>query len=118
MTGVELERPIEEILKERLGINRSEIIAICKQFGIIELGLFGSILRDDFRVEGDNPSDVDVLVVFESGCRVSWQVWLNLQAALEKLFERKVDVVRKPLLKNPYRRAEILRTNRLVYEQQ
>jgi uncharacterized protein len=107
--------PIAELLQARLGVAVSEVIALCDRYQIAEFGLFGSILRDDFRVSGDDPSDVDVLVVFEEGYRLSWKVWQNLQAELEQLFERKVDVVRKELLTNPYRRAEILTTCRVIY---
>lgn len=117
MEFVELKQPIDEILKGRLQVERSQISAVCKQFGIIELGVFGSVLRDDFRVGGADPSDVDLLIEFEATQRISWQRWMDLQAALEQVFNRKVDVVRKHLLKNPYRRAEILKTNCVVYEQ-
>jgi uncharacterized protein len=76
----------------------------------VELGLFGSVLRDDFRSAGDDPSDVDLLVTFEEGYRRSATEWLALEQAVEELFDRKVDLCQKRLLKNPYRRAEIIQT--------
>jgi predicted nucleotidyltransferase len=39
------------------------IAQFCEKWQIVELSLFGSILRDDFRPTGDNPSDVDFLYV-------------------------------------------------------
>jgi uncharacterized protein len=107
--------PIAELLQIRLGISVSSIVALCDHYRIAEFGLFGSVLRDDFRAVGSDPSDVDALVVFEAGHRVSWQTWQDLQESLEKLFGRKVDVVRKELLTNPYRRSEILSTYRIIY---
>jgi len=112
-----LKQSVEELVQTRLQIDRTQIVALCEQFDIIELGIFGSVLREDFRADGDNPSDVDVLVEFDDKKRLSWQAWLDLQAALEALLQRRVDVVRKHLLKNPYRRAEILKTNCIMYEQ-
>ena len=116
MAGVALEQPIEEILKERLQVERSALVEICEQFEIAELGLFGSVLRDDFRAGGDDPSDVDLLIVYGPEREASWEKWLGLNETLEALFGRKVDVVQKRLLENPYRRANILKTNRVVYE--
>jgi uncharacterized protein len=107
--------PIAELLQTRLGVNMSSIVALCDRYRIAEFGLFGSVLRDDFRAVGGDPSDVDALVVFEPDHRISWQTWRDLQESLEKLFGREVDVVRKELLTNPYRRAEILSTYRVIY---
>ncbi len=108
-------RAIAELLQSRLGVDVSEITALCDRYRIVEFGLFGSVLRDDFRATGNDPSDVDVLVVFEKGYRLSWKTWQNLQTELERSFGRKVDLVRKELLTNPYRRAEILSTCRVIY---
>jgi uncharacterized protein len=118
MTRVTLDQPIEAILKERFRITRDPVIKICKQFGIIEFGLFGSSLRDDFRLSGDNPSDVDILIVFEPNHKATWKGWLALNEALKILFQREVDIVEKQLLENPYRRETILQTNRIIYQHQ
>ncbi len=107
--------PVDEILCQRFGVDRAAVAAICERFRIVEMGLFGSALRDDFRSEGDDPSDVDLLVVFEAGYRRSWQEALALETALKELFQREVDVVLKKLLENPYRRAKILRTHQMIY---
>jgi uncharacterized protein len=107
-----LDRPVEEILQARFGVDRAGIVALCQQFRIVELGVFGSAVRDDFRDGGD---DVDLLVVFEVGYERSYQAYLDLETAVEQLFGRKVDICQKQLLKNPYSRADILRTNRVIY---
>ncbi len=106
-----------DILKNRLQVDYEKIVQFCEQFGIIRLGVFGSVLRDDFRAGGKNPSDVDLLIEFAPDQKVSWAMWLELQETSENLFQRKVDLVQKRLLANPYRRAEILKTNCTVYEQ-
>jgi uncharacterized protein len=41
-----------------------------------------------------------------------------MQAQIEEMFGRKVDLTQKKLLKNPYSRAEILKTYQLIYATQ
>ena len=40
---------------------------------------------------------------------------MDLQAELENLFKRPVDILQKKELINPHRRQEILKTHELVY---
>ena len=74
--------------------------------------LFGSVLRDDFRPD----SDVDVLVSLEPGEEMSIERFLDMRDELSAMFGgREVDLVQKRLLKNPFRRHEILTTREVVY---
>ena len=116
MAGMALQQPIAQILKERLGVELEQIAEICDRYQIVEFGVFGSVLRDDFRAEGEDPSDVDVLIVYGPERDASYEAWLGLRDDLKALFAREVDVVQKKLLSNPYRRQNILKTNRVVYE--
>ena len=110
-----LDRSVEEILQARFGVQRSSIVALCERFQIVEMGVFGSALRNDFREKGDDPSDVDLLIVFENGYVRSLQTYLDLREAAEQLFERTVDICQKDLIDNPYRRAKILRSTQVIY---
>jgi uncharacterized protein len=110
-----LDRPVEEILQARFGVDRAAIVALCQGFRIVELGVFGSAVRDDFRDGGDDPSDVDLLVTFAEGADRSYTDYLDLIEAAERLFGRSVDICQKDLLVNPYSRREILRTYQVVY---
>ena len=87
------------------------IPAFCRKWRIKELALFGSVLRQDFRTE----SDVDVLVVFEPDDPWSLLDLASMKLELEAMFGRPVDVVEQAALRNPYRRASILRSKRTVY---
>jgi predicted nucleotidyltransferase len=100
-----------EIVQERLGVEPGPIEAFCRKWRIRELSLFGSLLRDDFRPD----SDVDLLVVFEPDER--WDLWdiMAMETELQQLFGRKVDLVEKRALKNPFRRYEILTTRQVLY---
>ena len=88
-----------------------QIEAFCKRWKVREFSLFGSVLRDDFRPD----SDVDVLLSFEPNDPWSYWDWPEILDDLVAIFGRKVDLVEKEALKNPYRRSEILRTRQVVY---
>ena len=96
---------------KRLAIEPNQIRIFCQQYNIIEFSLFGSVLRDDFHDE----SDVDILIEFEAGYWLSWSVWRDLQDDLQQLVGRKVDVIRKELVTNPYVKAEIFKTRQVLY---
>jgi uncharacterized protein len=72
------------------------IAAICERYGVRELAVFGSLLRDDFTPD----SDIDFLVVFENDDYGPWMGRLTgLEAELSELLGRPVDVVPRPMLK-------------------
>jgi uncharacterized protein len=95
-----------------LALQQEKIEAFCKKYCVRELSLFGSVLREDFRAD----SDVDVLLVFEPGSGVTFDNFLDIRDDLSAIFGgRSVDVMEKRLLKNPFRRHEILTTREVVY---
>jgi predicted nucleotidyltransferase len=87
------------------------IEAFCQRWRISELALFGSVLRDDFSPE----SDVDVLVTFSPDARFSLLDFVDMKEELQGILHRKVDLVSKRGLRNPFRRHEILNTRQIVY---
>jgi uncharacterized protein len=88
-----------------------QISSFCRKWQVREFSLFGSVLRDDFGPD----SDVDVLVSFQEGARITLWDMSDMVAELENLFGRKVDLVEKEGLRNPYRRKEILSNCEVVY---
>jgi predicted nucleotidyltransferase len=99
------------LLTQRIPLSMAKIAAFCKRWKITKFSLFGSVLRDDFRPE----SDVDVLVSFQEEAK--WSLWNLIEMAeeLEKMFGRKVDLVEKEALRNPYRRHSILHGREVFY---
>jgi predicted nucleotidyltransferase len=96
----------------KIEIPLDRIRDFCMRWKIVEFALFGSVLRDDFRPD----SDVDVLVTFGAEATWSyWDGWFEMIEELEAMFGRKVDLVTKRSLKNPFRRHEILKTHQVVY---
>jgi predicted nucleotidyltransferase len=100
-----------EIVQERLGVDAGRIEVFCRKWRVRELSLFGSVLRADFRPD----SDVDLLVVFEPDD--PWDLWdiIAMESELEQLFGRRVDLVEKRALKNPFRRFDVLTTRQVLY---
>lgn len=104
----------EEIVRNRLRVDPLRIAEFCRQWEIKELSLFGSALSDDF----DEDSDVDLLVVFEDSHRTfgSWMSELaDMKNELERIFGRKVDLVTRKHIRNPFIRHSILTTRKVIY---
>ncbi len=99
------------VLTQRIPLSKAKVAAFCKRWKISEFSLFGSVLRDDFRPD----SDVDVLVSFKEDAK--WSLWnlIEMTEELEKMFGRKVDLVEKEALRNPYRRHSILNGREVFY---
>ena len=99
------------MLKPKFDLPISSITEFCRKWKILEFALFGSILREDFRPD----SDVDVLVSFSEDA--PWTLWdlIRMREELQEIFGRKVDLVEKRALRNPYRRREILRNHEVIY---
>jgi uncharacterized protein len=92
-------------------IPNARIEEFCRKWHIIEFALFGSVLRDDMRPD----SDVDVLVTFADDARLNLYDWQDMEDELSEIFGRDVDLVAKSGLRNPFRRHEILRTQKVIY---
>ena len=88
-----------------IDIPGDRIAEFCRCHHIRKLGLFGSVLRDDFGPE----SDVDMLVEFERGHTASLLGMAGLELELTKMLGRKVDL-RTPAELSRYFRDEVLRT--------
>lgn len=68
---------------------QEELGAFCRNWGVVEMSLFGSALRDDFRPE----SDVDILVRFADEVKYGLFDFVRMQEELTALVGRSVDLV-------------------------
>ncbi len=81
-----------------------------------KLYLFGSALTNQF---DENSSDIDILVETEElAPEEKGEYLILLWDNLEKLFNRKIDLLTENSLKNPYLRKEIESTRKLIYDGQ
>lgn len=95
-------------------LSQAQLAEFCQRWKISELALFGSVLRDDFHPN----SDIDVLISFAPDAKRGAFVLAQMQAELEILFGRKVDLVSKRAIErsqNPIRRRNILNSAQVVY---
>lgn len=92
---------------------RDAIAAACARHHVARLAVFGSAIRDDFKV-GD--SDLDLLVEFEAMepyARVD--AYFGLLDELRELLAHDVDLVMMGAVKNPYIARDIERTKKSLY---
>jgi predicted nucleotidyltransferase len=92
-------------------VSEDALVDFSRRHKLRELSIFGSALREDFRPD----SDVDILIELDAGEPMTIERYLAMRDELERLFGRPVDLVEKPLIRNPYRRREILRTREVLY---
>lgn len=98
----------------RIDIPKQEVANFCRQWNIIELALFGSVLRDDFQPD----SDVDVLVRFAPEARHTLFDMVHMRDDLTRIFGRKVDLVSRrgiEMSRNHLRKKAILESSEVVY---
>jgi uncharacterized protein len=92
---------------------KPEIERICKGLPIRRLGLFGSVLTEEFGPS----SDVDVLVVFDSDEKIDlFEKYFVLKERLENIFGRPVDLVIDRPFRNPIFRERVEKTRAVIYE--
>jgi predicted nucleotidyltransferase len=90
----------------------SQLISLCEKYNVNELSVFGSILTSEF----NNNSDVDFVVDFKDVERnVYADNYFNFKKSLENLFNRKIDLLEKIALKNPYFIQVLNDTKKMVY---
>ena len=95
-------------------IPSKQIAEFCHRWGIHQLAVFGSALRDDFYPE----SDLDIMVAFAPDADPSLFDHVEMQLELERLFNRKVDLISRRALEqstNQLLKDEILKTAQVLY---
>jgi predicted nucleotidyltransferase len=84
-------KKLEEI-KTTLALHKEELR---KKYGVLEVGIFGSYVRN----QQNKQSDVDVLVEFEESSNLSLLDFVRLENYLSEVLGVKVDLVEKHTLK-------------------
>lgn len=92
--------------------NLSGLQLLCKTYDIKTMYVFGSACTDGFNLD----SDIDILISFKD---ISFEKYtdnyFSLHADLEKLFERKIDLITENSLSNPYLIESVEETKQLLY---
>lgn len=91
---------------------RAKIHELCKKHHVARLFVFGSVLKPSF----NENSDVDFLVDFSKTDFVHYaDNYFDLKFSLENLLNRKVDLIERKAIINPYLKEEIETTKAQVY---
>jgi predicted nucleotidyltransferase len=83
------------IIQEKLRQIKPQLF---EKYHVNSIGLFGSVVRTDFKPE----SDIDIMVDFSQPIGIEF---IDLADELEKLLDRKVDLVSKAGIRPKYYRA-------------
>ena len=100
--------------RPKIELPREQLEEFCRRWKIVELSLFGSVLRDDFQPE----SDIDVLVSFAPDARRTLFDLVRIEDELADILGRKVDLVLKSGIErseNWIRKRAILESAQVVY---
>jgi uncharacterized protein len=101
-------------MRLRIEVDSTRVADFCRQWRIVELSVFGSVLRDDFSPE----SDVDVLVTFAPDAQWSLFDHIRIEEGLSAILGRSVDLVSRRAVErseNWIRRQAILGSAEPVY---
>jgi len=90
---------------------KPSVTALCQRLHVKRLDLFGSAAGETF----SSDSDVDVLVEFDRRQGDLFNRYFELKEQLEALFGRSVDVVVDDAIRNPYFRAKVEQSRRVIY---
>jgi predicted nucleotidyltransferase len=92
-------------MDRRIDEKRGQIAAICREYRVRRLALFGSAVRDNFDA---SRSGLDFIVEFETLPAGTYaDTYFGLIEALQGLFQRRVDLVEADSIRNPYFQQEI-----------
>lgn len=106
----------DAVLNERLALaeHSGALREFCERWRVIELAVFGSVLRDDFT----DVSDVDVLIKLDSSVKATLLMYLDMQDELTQILGRRADIVFKESIErdpNYLRRRAILGSALVIY---
>ena len=101
-------------LRDSINSNSDEFLSLCKSYDVTTLYAFGSSINDTFN---ENSSDIDLLVEVDTIDPIKrGENLINLWDKLEKIFQRKVDLLTNSSIKNPILKKSIESSKILIYD--
>ncbi len=92
--------------------NITKIEALCHQYKVAQLFVYGSVLSNKFK----KSSDVDFVVDFSNVNLYDYaDNYFDFKISLEKLLNRPVDLLENKAIKNPFLKQSIDESKRLIY---
>ena len=103
------------LLPTVLTSHKEALLALCQEYQVEKLYLFGSATTDRFGAD----SDLDMVVRFQPlnlPPEDRGQLYWDFLESLEQLLERKVDLLTDKKFSNPYFQQEVEKTKVLIYD--
>ena len=96
----------------QLSIHINDVNKLCYNHSVKTLYVFGSVLTNSFNSE----SDIDFLVEFlPINSKEYADNYYDLKFSLELVLNRKIDLLEKIAIKNPYFLQSIQNNNQIIY---
>ena len=96
-------------MMDELQFDIKKLIELCRQSGVVQIAIFGSMARG----EANQQSDIDLVVKFSKPISLSRVTALERQ--LSKALGRKVDLLTEAAI-SPYLQERIKRDLKVIYE--
>jgi len=96
--------------------HKAAVAELCRRYRVQRLYVFGSAADERFDAQRSDLDFVVKMVDREPTGGYADRV-LDLAEALERLFQRRVDLVTEESIRNPYFRKQVEATRQLVYEE-
>lgn len=96
--------------------NKPKLEKLCQSLSVKQLYIFGSGADDTLKKE----SDLDFLVTFKEGLSAEKYTdhYFLLHQKLEKLFNRKIDLITERSLSNPFFIDSVNKSKKLIYDEE
>ena len=99
---------MQQIIVDRM----AELKEICETYDVKTMHVFGSVCTDNF----NENSDIDILISFKDiSIERYTDNYFDIHDQLEKLFNRKIDLITENSLANPYFIERVEETKQLLY---
>ena len=106
--GADKSRIMERIIEDKL----DQLQDLCQKYEVKTMYVFGSASLNDLNAD----SDIDILINFKDISIDKYtDNYFELHYELEKLFNRKIDLITENSLSNPYLIESIEKTKKLLY---
>jgi len=116
LLSVGMDPAIFSVMIDLVENQKQELSALCQRYRVERLDVFGSAANGAF---DPSRSDLDFLVRFGQRRPTGEYAerYLDFADALEKLFQRPVDLLTEQSIRNPFLQREVEATRQVVYEQ-
>lgn len=99
---------MQKFIKDKI----DDLKKLCQDYDVKTMYVFGSVCTDKF----NDKSDIDILISFKDiSIEKYTDNYFELHYKLEKLFNRKIDLLTENSLSNPYFIESIEETKQLLY---